>query len=52
MNSISEESMLIIEKVVPIDKYKKATKHQYHFLYIDKPSKTYKGIFIKHFNLI
>ena len=40
MNSIREESMLSKEIDVPIDKYKKATKSQYHFLYTDKHSKT------------
>ena len=41
MNSVREESMLSKETGVPIDTYKKATKNQYHFLYIDKPNKTY-----------
>ena len=45
MNSVREESMLSRETGVPIDKYKKATKNQYHFLYIDKPNKTYKENF-------
>ena len=36
MNSIREESMLSKQSVVPIDKYEKFTKDQYHFLYIDK----------------
>ena len=43
MNSVREEGMLIKETGVPIDKYKKATKNQYHLLYIDKPNKTYKA---------
>ena len=42
MNSVREESMLSKETGVPIDEYKKATKNQYHFLYIDKPNKTYE----------
>ena len=41
MSSDREESMLSKE----IDKYKKATKNQYNFLYIDKPNKSYKGNF-------
>ena len=45
MNSVREESMISKETGVPIEKYKKATKNQYHFLYIDKPNKTYKGNF-------
>ena len=45
MNSDREESMLNKEMGVPIGKYKKATKNQYHFLYIDKPNKAYKGNF-------
>ena len=45
MNSVREESMLSKETGVPIDKYKKTTKYQYHFLYIDKPNKTYKANF-------
>ena len=45
MNSFREESILSKETEVPIDKYKKATKNQYHFLYIDKPNKTYKANF-------
>ena len=40
MNSVREESMISKETSVPIEKYKKATKNQYHFLYIDKPNKT------------
>ena len=43
MSSDREESKLSKEIGVPIDKYKKATKNQYHFLYIDKPKKSYKG---------
>ena len=35
--------MLSKETGVPIDKYKKATKNQYHCLYIDNPNKTYKA---------
>ena len=45
MNSVREESMLSKKRGVPIDKYKKTTKNQYHFLYIDKPNKTYKANF-------
>ena len=45
MSSDRKESMLSKEIGVPIDKYKKATKNQYHFLYIDKPNKFYKGNF-------
>ena len=45
MNSVREEGMISKEPEVPIDKYKKATKNQYHFLYIDKPNKTYKANF-------
>ena len=45
MSSDREESMLSKEIGVPIDKYKKATKNQYHFLYVDKPNKSYKGNF-------
>ena len=45
MSSVREESMIIKETGVPIEKYKKATKNQYHFLYIDKPNKTYKANF-------
>ena len=54
MNSVREESMLSKETGVPIDKYKYATKTQYHFLYIDKPNKTYKAILMIPliFNLI
>ena len=51
MYSLTEESILSTETGVSIDKYKKATKDQYHFLYIDKSYKT-KGILMKHFNLI
>ena len=40
MNSVREEGMIIKETGVPIEKYKKATKNQYHFLYIDKPNKS------------
>ena len=46
MNSVREESMLSKKTGVPIDKYNKATKNQYHFLNIDKPNKTY----IENFN--
>ena len=35
MNSVREESMLTREIGMPIDKYKEATKNQYHFLYMD-----------------
>ena len=52
MSSVREESMISKETGVPIEKYKKATKNQYHFLYIDKPNKTYKGNLMIHFNLI
>jgi len=45
MSSVREESMISKETGVPIEKYKKATKDQYHFLYIDKPNKTYKANF-------
>ena len=45
MSSVREEGMISKETGVPIEKYKKATKNQYHFLYIDKPNKTYKGNF-------
>ena len=45
INSVREEGMISKETGVPIEKYKKATKNQYHFLYIDKPNKTYKGNF-------
>ena len=45
MNSVREKSMLSKETRVPIDKYKKATKNQYYFLYIDKPNKTNKANF-------
>jgi len=45
MSSVREESMISKETGVPIEKYKKATKNQYHFLYIDKPNKTYKANF-------
>ena len=45
MNSVREEGMISKETGVPIEKYKKATKNQHHFLYIDKPNKTYKGNF-------
>ena len=45
MNSVREESMLSKETRVPINKYKMATKNQYHILYIDKPNKTYKANF-------
>jgi len=45
MSSVREESMISKETGVPIEKYKKATKSQYHFLYIDKPNKTYKANF-------
>ena len=45
LNSVREESMLSKEIGVPIDKYKKATKNQYHFLYVDKPNKSYKRNF-------
>ena len=47
MSSDREESMLTKEIGVPIDKYKEATTEQYHFLYIDKPNKFYKGNFKK-----
>ena len=52
MSSNGEESMLSKEIEVPIDKYKEATKEQYHFLYIDKSNKSYKGNLMKPFNLI
>ena len=45
MSSVREESMINKETGVPIEKYKKATKSQYHFLYIDKPNETYKANF-------
>ena len=45
MSSVREESMIRKETGVPIEKYKKATKNQYHFLYIDKANKTYKANF-------
>ena len=45
MSSVREESMISKETGVPIEKYKKGTKNQYYFLYIDKPNKTYKGNF-------
>ena len=45
MSSVREESMISKETGVPIEKYKKATKSQYHFLYINKPNKTYKANF-------
>ena len=45
MNSVREESMLTREIEIPIDKYKEATKNQYHFLYVDKPNKSYKRNF-------
>ena len=45
MSSDREESMLSKEIWVPIDKYKKETKNQYHFLCVDKPNKTYKANF-------
>ena len=50
-NSVREKSMLSKETGVPIDKYKKATKNQYHFLYIDKPNKLIKQILMIPFNL-
>ena len=38
--------MLSNETGVPgVDKYRKATENQYHFLYIDKPNNTYKANF-------
>ena len=45
MSSNREECMISKETGVPIEKYKKATKKQYNFLYIDKPNKTYKANF-------
>ena len=45
MSSDREKSILSKEIGVPIDKYKKATKNQYHFLYVDEPNKSYKGNF-------
>ena len=45
MSSVREESMISKETGVPIEKYKIATKNQYHFLYIDKPNKSYKANF-------
>ena len=45
MNSVREESMLSREIGVSITKYKEATKNQYHFLYVDKPNKSYKRNF-------
>ena len=45
MSSVREESMISKETGVPIEKYKKANKSQYHFFYIDKPNKTYKANF-------
>ena len=45
MNSVREESMISKETGVPKEKYKKATKNQYHFHYIDKPNKIYKANF-------
>ena len=44
-NGRAQENMLSKETGVPIDKYKKAAKHQYHFLYIDIPNKSYKANF-------
>ena len=44
--------MLSREIGVPIAKYKEATKNQYHFLYVDKPNKSYKRNFNEQFNLI
>ena len=46
MNSVREKSMLTKEIGIHIDKYTVATKNQYHFLYVDKPNKSYK----KNFN--
>ena len=43
MNYVREEGMISKETGVPIEKYKKATKNQYHFLYIDKPNNSYKA---------
>ena len=43
MSSTREESMLSKEIGVSMDKCKNATKNQYHFLYIDKSNKSYKG---------
>ena len=48
MNSVREESMLNKETGIFIGKYKKATKNHYHFLYIDKPNKSYKANFNDH----
>ena len=45
MNSAREESMLSREIAVSITKYKEETKNQYHFLYVDKPNKSYKRNF-------
>ena len=45
MNSIKEENILSKETGLSIDKYKKSTKNQYNYLYIDKPNNTYKGNF-------
>ena len=45
MNSVREEGMISKETGVPIEIYKKATKNQYHFLYVDKPNKSYKRNF-------
>ena len=45
MNSDGELSILSKETGVPINQYKEATKNQYHFLYIDKPNKTYQANF-------
>ena len=45
MSSVREKGMISKGTGVPIKKYKKAAKNQYHFLYIDKPSKTYTGNF-------
>ena len=45
MSSVREESIISKEAGVSIEKYKKATKNQYNFLYIDKQNKTYKANF-------
>ena len=44
MNSVREESMLTREIGIPIDKYKKATKNQYHFLMWINLTNLIKGI--------
>ena len=46
--SSRERNMISSELGVEPEKFKKATKKQYHFLYVDKPKKKIKKSFYGH----